>query len=165
MSRILILMRHAKSSWDNSAPDDRARPLNRRGRRAAMALGDWLRAGGRLPDQVISSASRRTRETVAGLGLTTAAEFTDRLYHAGPADMHAVLSAATGRCVLMVAHNPGIAGFAARLASNAPQHPRFFDYPTGATLMLRFDLANWAALAWGTGEVLDFIVPRDLPGT
>jgi len=162
MTRTLILTRHAKSSWDNPATDDHDRPLNARGTRSAKALGDWMRAKGWLPDQVISSSSKRTRETFAGLGLTAKAEFTDALYHATHNQMLRVLSQATGKMVLMLAHNPGTADFAEGLAIAPPDHLRFYDYPTGATLVLRFDIDSWDQVSWRSGTVLDFIVPRDL---
>lgn len=165
MTRTLILIRHAKSSWDSPALDDHERPLNKRGRRAATALGDWLRDKGWTPDQVLSSDSARTRETYARLGLDTEAEFTRDLYHAAPDQMRRVLSHATGDQVMMLGHNPGIADFAAELSLEPPLHPRFADYPSGATVVLRFDVDNWADVAWRTGTVADFVVPRDLPET
>ena len=73
-----------------------------------------------------------------------------------------ILRAATGDTVLMIAHNPGIAEFAERLVATPPAHPRFADYPTGATLVARFDIADWADLAWHSGTPADFAVPRDL---
>ena len=62
MTRRLILMRHAKSSWDNPFAEDHQRPLNGRGKRSAKAIGEWLRAQGYLPDQILSSSATRTRE-------------------------------------------------------------------------------------------------------
>lgn len=162
MTRTLILTRHAKSSWTTPGLDDHDRPLNDRGTRSAKALGDWMRAKGWLPDQVISSSSKRTRETFADLGLETEAEFTDALYHVSHNQMLRVLSQATGRTVLMLGHNPAVGEFAEGLASTPPDHPRFFDYPTGATLVLQFDIDSWETVAWSGGKVLDFVVPREL---
>jgi phosphohistidine phosphatase len=162
MTHTLILTRHAKSSWDNLELEDHDRPLNPRGIRSAKALGDWLRNQGLNPDQVLSSSARRTGDTYLGMGLDTTPEFTSALYHAGPDRMLAVLKQATGKCVLILGHNPGIADFAARLVKTAPAHPRFFDYPSGATLVLRFDVQSWSDLRWSNGSVVDFTIPRDL---
>ncbi|WP_320177294.1 histidine phosphatase family protein [Roseovarius pacificus] len=164
MTLRLILMRHAKSSWDDPALSDHARPLNGRGRRSASALGDWLRAQGVLPDQILSSSSERTRETCARLGLDATAQFTGTLYHAGPATMLRVLHGASGQTVLMLGHNPGIADFAHALVATPPPHPGFETYPTCATLVADFAITDWADLAPGTGQTVDFIVPRDLTG-
>jgi phosphohistidine phosphatase len=125
MTRSLILMRHAKSSWGDPRFGDHDRPLSARGQRSACALGNWLRAQDLLPDQVLSSSARRTRETFAGLDIAVEAAFTEALYHAGPADLFKALRGATGRRVLMLGHNPGIAYFAAELLRIAPDHPRF----------------------------------------
>lgn len=165
MSRTLILMRHAKSSWDNPRLSDHARPLNARGRRSARALGDWLHMRGRLPDQALISSAERTRETFAGLALPIPGQFTNALYHAGAEQMLRVLAQASGRTVLMLAHNPGIADFAERLVKFPPDHPRFYAYPTCATLVARFDAERWNQVRWHSGNVLDFVIPRELPET
>lgn len=160
MSKTLILMRHAKSSWGTPALDDHDRPLSKRGRRSATALGEWMHTKGWLPDQVLSSSSVRTRETFAGLGFITPVHFTDDLFHAEPTKIRRVLATATGQTVLLLGHNPGIAELAEQLVETTPDHPKFHDYPSGATLIIRFDIEQWDHLQ--TGDVLDFTTPRDL---
>ena len=164
MTRTLILMRHAKSSWDDPLLADKDRSLNPRGQRSARALGDWMRDRGWLPDQVLCSTATRTRETLAGLGIAGQTDFRDALYHADPKTMLRVLGEASGRTVLMLGHNPGIGELAGALVRSAPDHPRFADYPTGSTLVVQFASPNWDEVTPGTGEAVDFIVPRDLPG-
>lgn len=164
MTKTLILMRHAKSSWDHPGLEDHARPLNKRGRKSAKVLGTWLRANDLVPDEVLSSDSERTRETFALLGLDLAADFTRALYHADAMAMQAVLRGATGDRVLMIGHNPGISEFAINAIDEPPQHTRFFDYPTGATLVADFPIDDWTAFRWSTGHAAQFVVPRELPG-
>jgi phosphohistidine phosphatase len=158
----LILMRHAKSSWGEPELSDHARPLSGRGQRSAEALGDWLKQRNLVPYQILSSSSTRTRETFAKLGLKGEAQWLDRLYHADPDDILRALRQATGQTVLLLGHNPGIAEFAQDIVEKAPDHPRFDDYPTGATLVAEFDIEEWSLLETGTGHALDFVVPRDL---
>jgi phosphohistidine phosphatase len=165
MTRTLILMRHAKSSWDSLGVDDHDRALNGRGRQSAAALGKWLRVRGWHPDEVLCSTARRTRETLDGLDLDCHAEFVTGLYLADAAAMRRVLDGAQGRTVLMIGHNPGIAELAEVLTRTPPAHDRFYDYPTGATTVLRFDCDDWAGIGAHSGELVDFIVPRDLPET
>ncbi len=160
----LILMRHAKSSWDDPALDDHARPLNGRGRVSARVVGDWLRAKGYVPDQVLSSDSKRTRETFAGLKIAADTSFLPALYHAGPDEILRVLRAASGDCVLVLAHNPGIGWFAQNLVTEPPPHPRFFDYPTCATLVADLDITTWAEARLGAARPIDFVIPRELTG-
>jgi phosphohistidine phosphatase len=162
MTRTLILMRHAKSSWDDPALADHDRPLTGRGKRAAKALGDWMRAQGWIPDQALVSDAVRTRDTFQRLVLPVEAEFTGSLYHANPADMQLVLEMAQGKAVLMIGHNPGISEFAEAMAQTPPTHPKFRDFPTGATLVLRFDIEDWDKIDTRMGKVLDFITPREL---
>ncbi|MFP4327827.1 MAG: SixA phosphatase family protein [Paracoccaceae bacterium] len=164
MPRYLILMRHAKSSWKDPALDDHDRPLNRRGRRAASALGGWMRDRGWVPDEVLCSTARRTRETLRRLDLPGAPTVRERraLYLAEPEAMLEVLRGAQGACVLMLGHNPGIAEFAHRLIAAPPPHARFAGYPTGATLVAEFLVARWDQADWARAEAVDFVVPRDL---
>ncbi|MCE8514235.1 histidine phosphatase family protein [Ruegeria pomeroyi] len=163
MTRILILTRHAKSAWDDISLGDHDRTLNKRGRRSAQAIGAWLRQHGYLPDQVISSDAVRTRETWTEMGLGGCEpEFTRALYLAPPEQLLSSLRQASGRVVLLLGHNPGIAEFAGQIVDEAPAHARFFDYPTGATTVIEFATDDWAQIGWHQGEVLDFIVPREL---
>ena len=72
------------------------------------------------------------------------------------------LSEAEGDTVIMVGHNPGIAEFADELMATPPRHPRFADYPTGATLVADFEIDDWSALEPGTGTATGFVIPREL---
>jgi phosphohistidine phosphatase len=163
MTRTLILTRHAKSSWDSPALNDHDRPLNKRGRKSATAIAEWLREHGWLPDEVLSSTSTRTRETWDRMGLQADKVcFHRALYHAAPEDMLNELSGATEPTVLMLGHNPGIAAFASRIVRYAPDHARFHDYPTCATTVIRFDIHDWAHARWHSGDVQGFVIPREL---
>ena len=76
--------------------------------------------------------------------------------------MWRALCQARGDCVLMIGHNPGIAAFAHQSVADHPDHDRFWDYPTGATLVVRFDVADWADARAKMGEAIDFVIPRSL---
>ena len=73
----LILMRHAKSTWDDPTQDDHERGLNGRGRVSARVVGEWLKTKGYIPNQVLSSSATRTRETFSRLGIICDAKFLD----------------------------------------------------------------------------------------
>jgi phosphohistidine phosphatase len=158
----LILTRHAKSAWDSNAPSDHSRPLNSRGRDSARALGNWLRETNELPQQVLSSSSQRTRETYQLTGIEAPAVFTERLYHASSDIIFQVLKEASHSRTMILGHNPGIAAFAHAIVNYPADHTRFDDYPTGATLIAKFDIDTWADLTWSSGRVIEFIVPREL---
>ncbi len=157
----LILMRHAKSDWSLGL-EDHDRPLNKRGQRSAEAIGYWLARKGLTPDEILCSTSVRTRETLSLLGTTTEPRFEAVLYHAEPRAMLDCLKDARGETVLMIGHNPGICVFAHELLARDPDHPRFEDYPTCATLVAEFEIDDWGALRPGSGVARDFVVPREL---
>jgi phosphohistidine phosphatase len=165
--RQLILMRHAKSSWADAGQRDLDRPLNKRGRSAAGVIGAWMKRQGYAPDRALVSSARRAQETwdrvVDKLGAAPTS-YLPEIYHAGPETLLEVLHrAGEGRSVLMIGHQPGIGGFAARLLASPPADPAFAKYPTGATAVIGFE-ADWPEIDWGTGRLVDFVVPRALEG-
>lgn len=166
MTLRLILMRHAKSDWDNPLDTDHQRPLSARGLRAAPAIGSWLLAHGYLPGQALVSDAVRTRQTwglVLGvLGCEVAVSFRPEMYLASADALLRTLRMATAPSVLMLAHNPGIGELAGLLSPERPGHAAFGRYPTGATLVLDFDAADWASIGPRATRLVDFIVPRDL---
>ncbi|WP_224823907.1 histidine phosphatase family protein [Cognatishimia sp. MH4019] len=162
MIKTLILMRHAKSDWDDPLMPDFERPLNKRGRAAAPAIGNWITAQGLAPDLTLCSSANRTAETWALTGLEADIRFEKRLYHATADMMLSVLQEAAGDTVMMIGHNPGIADFAERLVKTPPTHPDFWRYPTAATLIATLDISDWIQAQFAQATAQTFIVPRDL---
>lgn len=167
--RQLLLMRHAKSSWDDPKLSDHARPLNARGRAAAVAMRGALHELGLAPDVVLVSSSRRTLQTLEALepwDETPLVEPMDALYLADPAQLLQVLHgvAETVRSVLVLGHNPGLHDLALLLAGTAdgPHRQRLSEgFPSGA--LAEFALpGSWASVAAGSGRLLRFVTPRDL---
>lgn len=167
MTRTLILIRHAKSEWDDPGLDDHDRPLNDRGRRSAPRVGAWLHARGAAPDAVLCSTARRTRETwdgIAGqLDTPPDAVYSRGLYLAEPQDMLRLIRDSDARRLAVLAHNPGIGSLAWSLSASPPAHPKFGLYPTGATLILTFAVDHLSEIMPGQGRVAAFAVPRELP--
>lgn len=161
--RRLILVRHAKSDWDNPDLADHDRPLNQRGVRAAHLLGDWLAGRGYEPEEVLCSTSVRTCQTWEGAAAAVLETRPDlvlvpQLYNADSATLMQVLKQARQQTVMMIAHNPGIGRFAAELPANPPMDDMFRKYPTAATLVVDFQIDNWSQLQAGTGSLRDFTV-------
>jgi phosphohistidine phosphatase len=172
--RQLLLLRHAKSSWDDPRLSDHARPLNARGRRAARAMAAAMRDLGLAPDVVLVSSARRTLQTLEALGPLEGPpliEPMDDLYLAPWQRLLEVLRRVpeTVRSVLLIGHNPGLHELALALAGPAgmalagPEGQRLAEsYPTAA--LAEFAIAvPWSALAPGCGRLLRFLVPTDLP--
>lgn len=160
----LILTRHAKSSWDDPSTEDHDRPLNARGQRAAVELGDWLASRGYEPEEVLCSTATRTQQTwerlrAAPLEVTPEVRFLPELYHASPEKMLKALHTATANTVLILGHNPGIASFATSLPSNGLGDPNFARYPTAATLVADFDIDTWSQAQPGQADIRDTFTP------
>ena len=163
----LILTRHAKSDWDDPRIADFDRPLNSRGTQQAGKLGRWLAANSTRPDLVLCSEALRTQQTWARIaensGWTPEVQVTRKLYHAGEFALMLQLQKAPPVKVLMiVAHNPGIAGFAEDLLKTPPAHPEFMRYPTGATTIMDIDAEDWALVEPRKNRLVDFVIPREL---
>src|ERR1700760_4632540 len=109
----LLLLRHAKSSWDDTKLADRNRPLNKRGRQAAEAMRRAMLDLGLTPDVVLVSPSRRTLETLAALepwDETPLVEPIEALYPATAQQLLTTLRSMneTVRSVMLIGHNPGM---------------------------------------------------------
>jgi phosphohistidine phosphatase len=167
--RRLILMRHAKSSWSDPAQRDLDRPLNKRGKKSAGLIGVWLKRKGYTPDRALVSSARRAQETWAGVVAKAGAApttYLPELYHAGPEAMLETLQrAGEGDCTLIVGHQPGIGAFGQRLLAMPAADAGFEKFKTGATAVIDFDVDRWLEVAWGTGRLVDFVVPRALEGS
>jgi phosphohistidine phosphatase len=159
----LVLLRHAKSSWDDVRLADHDRPLTARGRKAAGAIGQYLRDHRLAPELVLCSSACRTRQTLERLHLgdevTVVVE--DELYGAG-ADVllerlrriHAPVNAA-----MLIGHNPGIQELAITLADNPA---RLGSFPTAALAELDVPFPTWDLLAPGGSKLRTFVTPREL---
>ncbi|MCC6468069.1 MAG: histidine phosphatase family protein [Alphaproteobacteria bacterium] len=171
MSRRLYLMRHAKSSWDDAAPDDRGRDLSARGRAAADRMGAFCGAERIAPALVLCSTARRARETLARLVPhlpgSRRIEFEDGLYLAGAAELVRRLRRVEDpvRSVMLVGHNPGLQELAATLCASGDEAALARlrgKYPTGALAEITLPIEHWRQLEIDTGMLVRFVAPRDL---
>jgi phosphohistidine phosphatase len=173
MTRQLLLLRHAKSSWDDMSIPDHDRPLSKRGRKAAAAMRAWIHAQRLAPDLALVSTALRTRQTFAALQPwphPPAVVFMEALYHApGPAMLELLRQVeAPVRTLLLVGHNPGLmelatllAGEAATQAEGTPAQRLASAYPTAA--LAQFALERpWSRIGEGAERLTAFIIPREL---
>lgn len=170
----LTLLRHAKSSWDSVELEDFDRPLNDRGRKAAPAAARDLVRLKLLPDLILCSTARRTRETLAlvlpELGKAKAAVkpsviFEDDLYLAFvTALLERIRRIEDGpRSVLLVGHNPGLQGLALALigAGEGEDIAALADkFPTAAIAAMTFEAERWAAVEPAGGRLIHFVTPK-----
>lgn len=157
----LLLMRHAKSAWDDPSLLDHQRPLNKRGRRAADAVARALTARGYAPDIIWASDAARTSETAKRvIRIIPGAQTIHRsseLYHASaPSMLHLCRKSGEpeGRLMLL-GHNPGMGELFAYLSGQ--NH----DFPTGCCAVFkRVHDGDW--LERENWHIIDLILPREL---
>jgi phosphohistidine phosphatase len=169
--RRLLLLRHAKSSWSEPGASDHARPLNRRGQEAAPRIGAYLSRHKLVPDVVLCSTAKRTRETwdlvAAAMRAGPAANYVERLYDAGLRTLVDIFREAdpAAKSVLVVGHNPGLQEVATDLiaAGDLDDRERLREkLPTGGLVVIDFAIADWSSLHTRSGRLERFVVPRML---
>ncbi len=147
-------MRHAKSDWSRPDRADFDRPLNKRGRKDVPRVAEFLEACAEPPDLVLASAAVRAQETAVRLveELEEGPQLVldGRLYMAGPEALSEVLAATAGKAgtALVIAHNPGLEQWIARLTGARVR------LPTAAVARVDLDVPRWegpldeGALQW-----------------
>ena len=136
--RELILLRHAHAETAGASQPDLDRALSRQGLAEAEAAGRWLKEHGYLPDRVLVSPARRTRETLEEvlrtLGYVEQRQ-DQRIYDATPGTLMQVVDELRDISrVMLVGHNPGLEQMAALLSSG--QSGEFRGMPAGAIAVL-----------------------------
>jgi len=162
--KTLLVLRHAKSSWNHPKLADFDRPLNDRGKRDAPRMGKLLAAENLLPDGIVSSTAVRARTTTEAVaiasGFDAGIEFADELYAADVADYLACIHARpdTERRVLVVGHNPTVEDLIEQLTGETER------MPTAGLAQISLALNAWPELSSETaGTLINVWRPRDLP--
>jgi phosphohistidine phosphatase len=167
----LYLLRHAKSDRSDPGASDIDRPLNARGRRAASAIGRYLRRHKLAPDFIVCSVARRARETwehlAPQLKLDLPVDLSKQLYLATPPRILDLIRRLPEdrNAVLLLGHNPGLHVAALQLIGAGDERERQrlqSKYPTAALLVVDFEAPHWRDIAPGSGRLRQYIVPRDL---
>ncbi|MGI9645526.1 MAG: SixA phosphatase family protein [Ilumatobacteraceae bacterium] len=167
MRRHLLLVRHAKSSWDDPAMADHDRPLSSRGQEALALMRGHLAGGANRPDLVLCSSARRAVDTLDGLrpalGEGALIEVDPALYEMTDRGLLGRLQGLDEpACAMVVAHNPYLQMLASSLAGHGDAEARQqvgVKFPTGAIVTLSFD-GEWADLEPGVASADDLFMPR-----
>ena len=160
--KTLLLMRHAKSSWDTPGLRDFDRPLNGRGLNAAPLMGRYLRAQGIRPDLILSSPANRAQHTAQLV--KEAAQFAAPIhYEAGIYEasikelLHALFALEEEvKTVLLIGHNPGFNGLLGHLSG--VHEP----LTTASIAHLALNTDTWPAIRAGCGQLIWLVKPRQL---
>ena len=141
MSRRLIIMRHAKSSWDDPSLGDHDRPLNPRGLRDAPIMADAIERIGWTPNLILVSSSMRTKQTLDLMShvLSDAdTESREGIYHAGLNDLlHELQDIPDAGTTMILGHNPGSELLIKHLSGE------WHSMPTAAAALLSESNGTW----------------------
>ncbi|MDC8755018.1 histidine phosphatase family protein [Erythrobacter sp. sf7] len=170
--KILGLLRHAKSDWDDMNQRDFDRGLNARGRKGAELIGRHIRDHGVKWDKVIASPAVRVKLTLEGALPDVAPEFDQKLYLASYDTIAETIEAHAGsgddeaEAILVVGHNPGLQDTLLELVSPSKENDLFREavvkFPTAAYAVLECDIEHWSQLKRYCAELVHFARPRDL---
>lgn len=160
----LLLIRHAKSSWDFPGASDHDRPLNDRGERDVPNMGAALAQRGVSPDAIVTSTANRAK-TTAGmiaeeLGFPAASIREERdLYLASPQTILRFVQQIDESCgtALLFGHNPGMHDAVEMICGGSVD-----QFPTLAVARIELDVDYWGEVDSGTGLLLELLTPRAL---
>ena len=163
--KTLLIVRHAKSSWDNADSGDIHRPLNDRGKRDAPVMAQRLIKTGVHIDRFVSSPARRALQTAEAFhhafgdfgnkdkGITVVQD----LYHASPEDFKEVVARLDNNdhTVALFSHNPGITAFVNTLTDR-----RVDNMPTCSIFAVRSSSETWDGFFAAGGQFWFFDYPK-----
>ena len=156
----LLIMRHAKSSWDPPYPTDFERPLNKRGRKAAPRMGEFLAERDLLPDLIVSSPAERAKQTTElfaeASGYDGELRFEQAIYHAFSGDLLAVVQGLPDEAerVMLVGHNPGFEMLVEQLCGGDVR------MPTAAIAYIKLLELSWRDVDSEMGELQWLVTPK-----
>ncbi len=170
--KILGLLRHAKSDWDDTNQRDFDRGLNARGRKGAELIGAHIRDHGVKWDRLIASPAVRVTATLENALPALTPIYDQRLYLASfdtiveAIEAHAGSGDDEARAILIAGHNPGLQDVLLELVAPGKENALFKEavvkFPTASYAVLECDVAHWSELKRYCAELVHFARPRDL---
>jgi phosphohistidine phosphatase len=168
----LILIRHAKSSWDDPVERDFDRPLNAKGKRAAETMGRHMRNLDIDFEKVVASPAMRVVETIEslaiGLDRVIEPEWDRRAYLASNMTLLDIVHEQpdTTDSLLLAGHNSGLEDLVLLLVPDTRKDEARAaveeKFPTCSLAVMTFDTDRWEQIAPGSGTLDQFVRPRDL---
>lgn len=160
--KTIVLVRHAKSSWDNPEFSDFERPLNGRGIKDAPFMGSLIKKMGLKPDLMVSSPAVRA--------LTTCKMFAEameypienivqdkKIYEYGPNAILAILESMDDKVntVFLFGHNPDMTHL-----TNFLSGVHVDNVPTCGVSCIDIDSGKWENLRQVKGDLRFFEYPK-----
>lgn len=163
----ILLMRHAKSRWENPGLKDFDRPLAKRGLKDAPRMGKFLLEKGYNPGLVISSPAARARETTnlcikAGQFDESLIHWNDDFYYGSSEDYLSALQTVPDDIerVLLVGHNPLMELTAGLLTTGDPS--TVARMPTAGLICLESHINRWEDISPGSSQIKWMMIPKVL---
>lgn len=163
--KTVILVRHAKSSWDDASQTDFERPLNDRGKKDAPEMAERLLKKGIPIDAFVSSPAKRAKKTATIFAKAFDKEkddvlLADQLYHAHEKDFYEVISQLPESMnnIAVFSHNPGLTDFVNALT---PDAIRIDNVPTCGMFAITFQ-GSWQQFREAQKTFLFFDYPKNL---
>ena len=168
--RTVIVMRHAKSSWDGGVSNDYDRPLSARGRRDAQAMGRWLSDQVCRLQKIVSSPAERAKQTTNIVARhmdqqpATEVEWCESIYQAEIAALLEILNRnITTESLMMVGHNPGMESLVRYLAPDIGDQIRQQKLvPTAGLFVFRIN-RDHGRISRGSGQLILHQRPKNMP--
>lgn len=170
--KILGLLRHAKSDWDDMNQRDFDRGLNARGKKGAQLIGEHIRNHGVKWDKVIASPAVRVKLTLEGALPEITPVYDQKLYLASYDTIIETIEAHAGsdddeaEAILIVGHNPGLQDTLLELVSPSKENDLFREavvkFPTAAFAVLECEIEHWSQIKRYCARLAHFARPRDL---
>jgi phosphohistidine phosphatase len=161
--KTLLLVRHAKSSWDDITQKDFDRPLNDRGKRDAPEMAGRVKEKGVKPDLLVSSPAKRAKKTATLFAEQLNLDKDDillveGLYEPTKEAFETAIANLPGKAdtVAIFSHNPTITEFV-----NTLSNVRIDDMPTCAVFAVSKDVLHWADFKGGDASFLFFDYPKN----
>ena len=157
--RKILFLRHAKSSWEDPNLRDYDRPLSTRGINDTKLMRDYTGSVVHEVDQIYSSPSVRTRQTIEHLmpDCYQTAKYLKKLYLGSSDDIFNVLRniEENKKVIMIVGHNPGLQTTIEIILSQPIE-----KFPTCALAVIELR-SNWYKSESPSGDLLRFVKPRD----
>ena len=162
--KTLYLVRHAKSSWKFPDLDDYERPLNKRGKRDAPLMGQYLKKQNIIPDIIVSSPATRAKRTSKIIAETLSypkdkIKFIEDIYEASTLGLLDIAGKIEEKyeSAMLVGHNPGMTYLANMLAN-----VRIDNIPTCGIACISLNIKSWKEIAEKSGTLKFFEYPKNL---
>lgn len=158
----LTLVRHAKSSWEDTQLSDFDRPLNNRGKRDLPLMAERLLQYEIFPDLILSSGALRALTTAEQIAKTL--DYPEEKIIEAPELCHAreetLINLLQGqsdhyRHIMVVGHNPTL-----ELVGYYLTHETIAKLPTCGVMQIPLSITVWEELAESCGTLERFDYPK-----